>query len=73
MQRAQRDPGRLASKFFTMCDQGMLLAEIVIAARVSPDTVRDLYRERTTSLEDGERKRRRDETERKERDWRAAL
>ena len=73
VQRAQRDPGRLASKVFTMFEHDMMLAEIVIAARLPPEQVRDLYREWTTSLAAGERQRRQDEIDRKEREWRAAL
>lgn len=58
---ARSDPeGRLAARVFKMFGRGIPLAHIVVATRQSPATVRALYSEWSTTLEEGEWTRRRE-------------
>ncbi|HEU5316783.1 MAG TPA: hypothetical protein VFX49_11780 [Chloroflexota bacterium] len=49
--------GELAAKVFSLIRSGMSLPEIVIAAKLPPETVRELWREYRTPFEQGERER----------------
>jgi hypothetical protein len=51
--------GRLAAEVFRMFGRHMTLAQIVVATKQPPALVRNLYREWSTSLDEGEWTRRR--------------
>jgi hypothetical protein len=52
--------GRLAATVFRLFARGLSLPQIVVATRQPPETIRDLYREWSTTLDDGEWERRSD-------------
>lgn len=49
--------GELAAKVFELIRRGLALPEIVIATKLTPDVVRELWREYSTSFAVGERER----------------
>ena len=58
--RRRRDPrGRVAARVFIMFARRKSLREIVVATKQSPEAIRALYREWSTTLEEGEWQRRR--------------
>jgi hypothetical protein len=52
--RAAARRGRLAARVFRMFAADMGLAQIVVSTRQPPETIRELYREWTTSLDEAE-------------------
>lgn len=52
--RAVEKRGRVAARVFRMFARRMSLVQIVVATKAPPDVVRELYREWSTSLEQGE-------------------
>lgn len=56
--RALARKGRLAARVFRMFARQMTLAQIVVATKQPPDVIRELYREWSMSLDEGEWNRR---------------
>jgi hypothetical protein len=56
--RAQARKGRLAANAFRMFARHMTLPQIVVATKQPPEVIRELYREWSTGLDEGEWERR---------------